>query len=136
MTVTKRMTSGFFKYDLKSVSRPDGTFELYDYATNGTYKTTTVWSGQPGDTANTNVVAGTKSVTVVGLAGQMMTNQVYDVASGATMAVRGGRLGYEPPNFEVVEMISALQADTNKTVSGLAWRIMQELSELSMTKSR
>jgi RHS repeat-associated protein len=81
VTITKRLTSGFFQDELQSVQRPDGTLELYQYATNSTSKTTTVWVGQPG-AAGTNVVAGTKTVTVVGLAGQMISNQVFDIASG------------------------------------------------------
>jgi hypothetical protein len=38
--------------------------------------------GQPGNTNHTNVIAGTKTVTIVSTAGQMMTNSVYDIASG------------------------------------------------------
>jgi hypothetical protein len=41
---------GFSQHELQSVKRPDGTLGLYDYATNSTFKTTTVWVGQPGNT--------------------------------------------------------------------------------------
>ena len=75
------MDSGFFKYELLSVKRPDGTLTLYQYTTNSTWKMTTILDGQP-NTENTDVVDGTKSMTTVGLAGEMMTNQVFDVASG------------------------------------------------------
>jgi hypothetical protein len=34
---------GFFQHQLQSVKQPDGTLELYDYATNSAFKTTTVW---------------------------------------------------------------------------------------------
>ena len=83
VTITRRVTSGVFRDELSSVKNPDGTLALYQYTTNASpaWKMTTVWSGQPGDSANTNVIAGTRMVTTVGLAGQMMTNQVFDIAA-------------------------------------------------------
>src|SRR5262245_22094375 len=45
---------------------------------------TTILSGQPNGT-DTDVIAGTKTVTTVGDSGQMMTNQLYDIASGVLM---------------------------------------------------
>jgi YD repeat-containing protein len=81
VTITKRVASGVFKDELASVKNPDGTVTLYQYATNSTSKTTTVLSGQA-DNTGTNVVDGTMTVTVVGLAGQLLSNQVYDIASG------------------------------------------------------
>ena len=82
-TITKRVDSGVFKDELLSIKRPDGTLTLYQYATNAdpVWKMITVLSGRP-DGGGTNVVEGTKTVTTVGLAGEMMTNQVFDIASG------------------------------------------------------
>ena len=62
---------------LQCVKNPDGTVQLYYYANSDPdfglgYQTNTVFSGQPNN--------GTKTVTVLGNVGQVLSQQVYDIA--------------------------------------------------------
>lgn len=84
-TITKRVTSGLFKDELLSVKNPDGTLTHYSYSNTTTNKTTTVDSGQSNG-SETAVIAGTRTVTVVGLAGELVSHTTSDIASGATTA--------------------------------------------------
>ncbi|MCW5551781.1 MAG: RHS repeat-associated core domain-containing protein [Verrucomicrobiae bacterium] len=80
VTVTRRQGAGEFPGEVQSVLHPDGTMQIYEYASDGYQKTTTVYSGQPNE-GKTAIVDGTKTVTVAGLSGQVQSRIVYDVAS-------------------------------------------------------
>jgi len=66
---------------LRRVDHPDQTMELYEYTANSTNQTNIVYSGQA-NSGRTVVVAGTKTTTVIGLAGQTLSRQVADIATG------------------------------------------------------
>jgi RHS repeat-associated protein len=65
---------------LKSVERPDGTISLYFYSnSNPNSITNVVLTGQPnGD--HTDVVNGTRSLTVLGSVGQVLLQQTFDIS--------------------------------------------------------
>jgi RHS repeat-associated protein len=77
VTITKRHCGGPTDQELQSVTRPDGTMAIYTYAITSATKTTTVDEGKP-NTAGTAIDEGTRTVTVVGLAGEMLSRTVYD----------------------------------------------------------
>jgi RHS repeat-associated protein len=83
VTITKYFTNGAFSGLIKSIKHPDATMVLSEYATNsaGTLRTNTLWAGAPA-ADELSITNGTKSVTVVGLAGQLHSRLVYDVVSG------------------------------------------------------
>jgi len=85
VTVATSFTSGPFESYPAKTQNPDGTVSVYQYATNAAGKTTTVWSGVP-DATGTNIVDGTKTVTVVDLGGNSVSNATYDVASGLLLS--------------------------------------------------
>jgi RHS repeat-associated protein len=70
---------------LKSVENPDGTMALYYYASGPIYQTNTMLSGQP-NSGHTDIVDGTKTITVLGSVGEVVLRQVYDVPSGVLTA--------------------------------------------------
>src|SRR6185369_14521966 len=78
VTITRKYTVGSFAGQLQSVQHTDGTAEIYLYSTNATQKTTTVLSGVP-DMNGTGIVAGTKTVTVTGTGGQVLSSATYEV---------------------------------------------------------
>lgn len=80
ITVTRLQGGGDFPGEVQSVLHPDGTMQIYEYASNGSQKTTTVYAGQPNG-GGTAIVDGTKTVIVSGLAGQVQSRIVYDIAS-------------------------------------------------------
>jgi len=78
-TTNRYYTNGTFIGYLKSIRYADGTASVYFYETNSTQKTTTTLNGQPDPASDTNIVNGTKTVSVVGLAGQTLTNTTYAI---------------------------------------------------------
>ncbi len=84
-TTNQVYAAGDFVGQVKTITNPDGTMQFYEYETNSTQKTTTVYSGQPGP-YGTNIVDGTKSVTVVSITGQAVSREVFDIASGMKTA--------------------------------------------------
>src|SRR5207237_344555 len=82
VTTTRYYTTGANTNMLWSVEHPDGTMDIYQYniASN---RTDTVLSGAP-DAAKTNIVDGTKTITVVGPVGQMISRTMIDIVSGIT----------------------------------------------------
>ena len=75
-------TSGDFSATkLERVGHSDGTVDIYLYGTDPNQPTNTVLSGQPnGD--NTGIVDGTRTVTVLGNVGQVLSRSVFDIAPG------------------------------------------------------
>jgi RHS repeat-associated protein len=84
VTVARNYYDGNFVGKTKSVLNPDGTMQLYAYATNASQTTTTVLSGQPNSTG-TAILDGTQTVTEVGAAGEMHYRKVVDIASNKTV---------------------------------------------------
>lgn len=80
-TTTNYPAGAAFAGEPKSISNPDGTMVFYFYSTNATYRTNIVCVGQP--TSNkTNILAGTKTVTVVGYQGETISRTNCDVVGG------------------------------------------------------
>ena len=74
VTTTLTYTNGSFSGKVQSVQNPNGIVQLYFYSTNSTQMTTTVLSGQPDPGSATNILnGGTKTITVTGMAGQMLS---------------------------------------------------------------
>lgn len=87
VTITKRFTSGTFKDYVQSVEHPDGTMQIYAYVIDPVLgrRTETVDSGQP-NAGKTAIIAGTRTVTVKGHVGQLISRTVSDIASTLTLA--------------------------------------------------
>jgi RHS repeat-associated protein len=83
VTITKWYTEGSFSNQIQSVLSPDGTIRVYYYATNSTQKTTTELSGVP-DSSGTNILNGTKTITVTSLAGKTISKTSYYVLAGSS----------------------------------------------------
>jgi YD repeat-containing protein len=81
VTATTRYASGPFLDETQTILRPDGTMSIYGYDSTSTTKTTTVDTGQPDETGTT-IVSGTRSVTVVGQTGELVSQTSLDIASG------------------------------------------------------
>jgi len=88
VTITKSYPEGLFRGRIKSAEHPDGTMELYWYyhAQDAQghalgYTTNIVLSGVP-DGAKTNITSGTKSITILGAVGQLLSRTVTDIGSG------------------------------------------------------
>jgi hypothetical protein len=78
-TTNRYHTNGAFSGYLKSIRHADGTATAYFYETNSMQKITIILNGQVDPASDTNIVNGTKTVTVVGLAGQTLSNVVYAI---------------------------------------------------------
>lgn len=85
VTVEKRNLGGLFEGELKSVKNPDGTMSLCEYSSDGFYKTTTVSTGQP-NAGESAIVDGTRVVTVVDVAGNVFSEESYDIASSLLLS--------------------------------------------------
>ncbi len=83
VTISRFYTTGPLAKEPKSVGRPDGTMEIYqyDFGADVQTKTTTLWTGQPSPDHLT-IAKGTKTVTVVGTAGETLSKTVTDLESG------------------------------------------------------
>ena len=79
-----KYTNGSFAGLVAKELAPDGTMTFYEYGTNSTTRTNIVWHGQP-NTNQTTIVDGTRTVTLLGLAGQALSEKAYDVLSGAVL---------------------------------------------------
>jgi len=82
VTTTRWYTNDANQYRIWTIERPDGTLEVRDYWI-GANRTNIVLIGAP-DAAKTNVTDGTKTFTVLGPVGQMISKAVIDIASGIT----------------------------------------------------
>ena len=81
VTTTAYYTNGNFYAQVQSVANPDGAMSFYNYATSATGESNTVTTGQP-DPTGSYIVDGTKTVTVKGSVGQMLSQKNWDIASG------------------------------------------------------
>ncbi|MBL9166811.1 MAG: RHS repeat-associated core domain-containing protein [Verrucomicrobiales bacterium] len=87
VTITKTVTNQdlFFGW-IQSRRHPDGTMQIHQYATNSTgYMTNTLFSGEPG-ASYTNIVRGTKTISVAGPCSELLSRTVVDIESGITIA--------------------------------------------------
>jgi RHS repeat-associated protein len=88
ITIRKWYTSGINSGKLLSVQNRNGTKDVYFYdynaadPVNSTLRTNIVFSGMPDSSTSTNIIAGTKTVIVVGSIGQVFSKNVYDNVSG------------------------------------------------------
>jgi RHS repeat-associated protein len=80
VTITKTSLGGASEGEVQSILRPDGTMSIYTYAKTATQKTTTVKTGEP-NAAKTDIIDGTKTVSVVDQFGGSISEKTYDVAS-------------------------------------------------------
>jgi len=86
VTTTKRLTTGPFKGETQSIEHPDGTMQIFLLPViNAGTRTDTVDSGRP-NTGKTAIEDGTRTVTVKGAVGQMISRTVTDIATGITLA--------------------------------------------------
>jgi RHS repeat-associated protein len=91
VTITKWYTNGVFKGKLWSVERPIGTMDIHTYAyyTNVSglaFLTNTVCTGAP-DASKSNIISGTKTITVLAAINRPISKTVVDIESaGITLA--------------------------------------------------
>lgn len=85
VTITKFLLGGPFEGRVQSILRPDGTLTFYDYSQSGSQITTTVKTGQP-NADNSDVVNGTKTVTLQDLNGNTLSEMTYDISSGLQLS--------------------------------------------------
>lgn len=71
-----------FQFLTYKVEHLDGTFDFYGYSTNSTSMTTIVTNGRPNLTFSA-VIEGTRTITVKGTTGQMISNIVQTITNGA-----------------------------------------------------
>jgi len=85
VTVRTFYTNGAFSNYLRSIDNPDGTRKVFFYSRSGSdqnvTQTTTILSGQPDPTNQTNIVSGTITTTVVGHIGQTLSRTVQQFPS-------------------------------------------------------
>jgi RHS repeat-associated protein len=82
VTITKYYTNGANINKVMSIMNPDGTMSLYDYDTAADGSVTNiVYTGQP-NTDGTAIIDGTKTVTILGPLGQMLSSSEIDITSG------------------------------------------------------
>ena len=80
-TITTLGTTGVSKDLPLKIEHADGTLSLFTYTDNGNgTKTTTTWIGEPNG-GGTSVVSGTKTETLQGSSGEIISRKQYDIAS-------------------------------------------------------
>jgi RHS repeat-associated protein len=89
VTVTKLFTNSFYFNTPKSVLRPDGTIEIFQYGavaiSANAYRTNLVLTGHP-DASGTNIDAGATNIFVFDPLGQLLSKTVIDEVSSITIA--------------------------------------------------
>ena len=87
VTIHKSYTSGFWFLKPFSVERPDGTVDLFQYTYGGNINnyTNTVWSGVP-NAGRTAIIDGTKTVTITGPLGQLISVTTTDLTNNIVTA--------------------------------------------------
>lgn len=78
ITVVANYASGAFQREPFTIQNENGVVDVFYYTTNTTSKTTTRLSGEYSG-ALTNIVKGTKTVTQVGIAGDLITEAFYSI---------------------------------------------------------
>ena len=86
VTITKLYGDGIpHELELYSVQQPDGTVEIHLYG-NGYASTTNVTLNGHPDGSGANIDQGTRTVDVIGPAGQLLSRTVYDVPTGVMLS--------------------------------------------------
>ncbi len=88
VTITTNYSSGDHINQPKSIVHPDGTmtFFTYEYNSAGDVLTNIVKTGQPNAGRN-DIVDGSRSVTVIGAKGEMISASVTDIASSLLLSL-------------------------------------------------
>jgi hypothetical protein len=84
VTITKTYTDDPHNNELLSVQQPDGTITIYLYGATYANTTNVTLNGHP-DASGINIDRGTKTVDVIGSAGQLVSQTIYDVSSGISL---------------------------------------------------
>jgi len=87
VTITKFYTSGPNLHRVKSIEHPDGTMQIFtnEFNAGGDIQTNIVHSGKPNG-GKTAITDGTKTVTVTGSVGQLISRTVSDIISGVLLS--------------------------------------------------
>ena len=85
VTVTRYCDTGMSYGKIQSVRRPDGSMDICQYSA-GAFTTNTVLSGAP-DAQGTNIVEGTRTITVTGPLGEVYSRSEVDIVSGIANAL-------------------------------------------------
>ena len=82
VTTTLLSTNGLFTGLPHAINNSDGTITIIDYSASadGAGKSTVTMTGVP-DEFGDSVTDGTRTITITDIAGNVLTNQVYDIAS-------------------------------------------------------
>lgn len=86
VTITKVFTNTFLYNEPKSILRPDGTIDIFQYGTVITNGTNIVLTGHPSDSYATNVDDGTKTLLIYDSTGSLLSRTTIDILSGLTIA--------------------------------------------------
>jgi RHS repeat-associated protein len=84
VTRTTYVTSGTFEHRPINVEHPDGTLTHFEYSENAGIETIIQEIGKPNGTMN-DVIDGTRTVTVTGTSGELLSTTVYDISSGVML---------------------------------------------------
>jgi RHS repeat-associated protein len=89
VTISVAYTNGLWFGRPRSVERPDGTMDIHEYTFGGSVRNSTniVYSGVPG-TQKTNILDGTKTVTILGPLGQLISTETVDILSDRVVSRR------------------------------------------------
>ena len=117
ITITTLSTTPGFDGQPQSVLHPDGTMDIYSYQADDTYRTVTVMSGLP-DATGTNIVDGTRTVTVSFLTGQICTNLVYSIVSGPNNILLSSDTYSYTDNLNLWYVVTHLDGTTESVVYG------------------
>jgi RHS repeat-associated protein len=96
VTITKWYTNGANSNLPFSTERPDGTMDVHYYAS-GSNRTNIVLSGAP-DASKTNIIDGTKTVTIVNSVGRTIGRTVSHIATNADNGIVTSQESYSDPD--------------------------------------
>ncbi len=116
VTVRKLYREGAFAGELASIENPDGTMSLYSYSPDSEGgKTTEVKTGEP-NAGSTDIVNGTRTITVVDKAGNHLSEQVYDIPASDVLLASAETTDQD--DFGRPTRIDYLDGTFTKTVYG------------------
>lgn len=125
-TITTLYTSGYENGLPRTVTHPDGTKDVFFYSTNSNQKTTTSLMGEADLNNSTNILSGRKTIAIVGLAGEPVKTDVYDIASGILIS----SIGYT--NYDAFNRATTVTNYLDKTFEGFSY----DCCSLSTTTNR
>jgi RHS repeat-associated protein len=112
VTTNQYFTSGSYIGELQAVSTPDGLRTVYAYSESGGFRTaaTTVGAADPGNALS--VLQGTVTTNVYDQIGQVVTNTVYDAASGSVIS---STVRSNPDEFGRMRTVTHVDGTTEQT---------------------